>query len=50
MSEKIDMDFVYIGIVFKVLGISYISEFGAQLCKDAGNLPLLPRLNLQEKY
>ena len=26
----------YIGIILKVVGIAYISEFSANLCKDAG--------------
>ncbi|HOQ16371.1 MAG TPA: stage III sporulation protein AD [Defluviitaleaceae bacterium] len=49
MSEKIDMDFVYIGIVFKVLGISYISEFGAQLCKDAGESSIASKIEFAGK-
>ncbi|HOA81945.1 MAG TPA: stage III sporulation protein AD [Defluviitaleaceae bacterium] len=49
MSEKIDVDFVYIAIVFKVLGISYISEFGAQLCKDAGESSIASKIEFAGK-
>lgn len=27
---------VYLGILLKMLGITYVAEFGANLCKDAG--------------
>lgn len=49
MSEKIDVDFIYIGIVFKVLGIAYISEFGAQLCKDAGESSIASKIEFAGK-
>jgi len=49
MSEKIDVDLIYIGIVFKILGISYISEFGAQLCKDAGESSIASKIEFAGK-
>lgn len=49
MSEKIDIDLIYIEIVFKVLGIAYISEFGAQLCKDAGESSIASKIEFAGK-
>ncbi|WP_058485260.1 stage III sporulation protein AD [Defluviitalea phaphyphila] len=49
MSDKIDIDLVYIGIIFKVLGITYISEFGAQLCKDAGESSIASKIEFAGK-
>lgn len=49
MSEKIDIDIIYIEIVFKVLGIAYISEFGAQLCKDAGESSIASKIEFAGK-
>lgn len=49
MSEKIDIDMIYIEIVFKVLGIAYISEFGAQLCKDAGESSIASKIEFAGK-
>lgn len=36
LAAKIHMDETYLNIVLKVIGISYLAEFGAQLCEDAG--------------
>ena len=36
LGERADIDTPYIKIVFKIIGIAYISEFGSSLCKDAG--------------
>jgi stage III sporulation protein AD len=30
------MDSAYLDIIFKIIGIAYLAEFGYQLCKDAG--------------
>lgn len=36
LGERANINTPYLSIVFKIIGISYISEFGAQICKDAG--------------
>lgn len=36
IQEYLSVNSAYIGIVLKVVGIAYISEFSANLCKDAG--------------
>ncbi len=36
ISNQIGMDSKYIGIVLKVIGIAYAAQFGAELCRDAG--------------
>ncbi len=35
-SSKINIDSIYLSIIFKIVGIAYIAEFGAQVCRDAG--------------
>ncbi len=35
-SAKANMDIVYFNIIFKILGIAYISSFCSEICKDAG--------------
>lgn len=35
MSDKANIDTVYIGIVLKIIGIAYIATFASTLCKDA---------------
>lgn len=36
LAGKINMEGTYLTIIFKIIGIAYIAEFGLQLCKDAG--------------
>ena len=36
IQEQLSIHSTYIGIIVKVIGIAYISEFAANLCKDAG--------------
>lgn len=35
MSDKANIDTLYIGIVLKIVGIAYIASFASALCKDA---------------
>ncbi len=35
ISDKANIDTVYIGIVLKIIGIAYIASFASNLCKDA---------------
>ncbi|MFW5648550.1 MAG: stage III sporulation protein AD [Candidatus Alkaliphilus sp. MAG34] len=36
LANKVNIDSIYLSIVLKIVGIAYIAEFGAQVCKDAG--------------
>ena len=36
IGSYIKMDTVYIGTLFKMLGITYVAEFSSDICKDAG--------------
>jgi len=36
MANKMNMNLVYLKSIFKIIGIAYISQFGAQICKDSG--------------
>lgn len=36
LAYKIKMEGTYLTIIFKIIGIAYIAEFGYQLCSDAG--------------
>lgn len=36
IANKANIDMVYIGIVVKILGISYLATFCSEICKDAG--------------
>lgn len=36
IANYINMDTAYIGTMIKMLGITYVAEFSAGICKDAG--------------
>ena len=49
LGANANVDTAYLGIVFKIIGISYISEFGAQLCKDAGEGSIASKIEFSGK-
>jgi stage III sporulation protein AD len=49
IARKTNVDFTYITIIFKVLGIAYVSEFGAQVCRDAGEGAIASKIELAGK-
>ncbi|EGO86595.1 stage III sporulation protein AD [Clostridium botulinum C] len=36
LALKANIDFVYLNVVFKILGIAYLASFCSEICKDAG--------------
>ncbi|NLK00443.1 MAG: stage III sporulation protein AD [Clostridia bacterium] len=36
LSRRAKIDNLYLTTILKIVGISYIGEFGAQICRDAG--------------
>lgn len=36
LAERANINMFYLTIVLKIMGIAYIAEFGAQICRDAG--------------
>jgi len=35
LARKSGVDLIYLDTIFKIIGIAYIAEFGAQICRDA---------------
>ncbi|HEX2926322.1 MAG TPA: stage III sporulation protein AD [Ruminiclostridium sp.] len=48
-SQKADIDSSYITILLKIVGIAYISEFGTEVCKDAGESSIASKIELAGK-
>jgi len=48
-SKKADIDSTYITILLKIVGIAYIAEFGAEVCKDAGESSIASKIELAGK-
>lgn len=36
LAEKASVSQLYLNTILKIIGIAYITEFGAQVCRDAG--------------
>lgn len=48
-SKRADIDSTYISILLKIVGIAYIAEFGAEVCKDAGESSIATKIELAGK-
>ena len=49
ISERVGMDVKYITIVLKVIGIAYVAQFGAELCRDAGETAIASKIEFGAK-
>lgn len=45
-SKRVDLDPIYFETVLKIIGIAYITEFGAEVCKDAGESSIASKIEL----
>ena len=48
-TGRMNIDTVYISTSFRIVGIAYIAEFGAQVCKDAGENSIASKIELAGK-
>ena len=48
-ANKADINPVYFTTVLKIIGIAYITEFGAEVCKDAGESSIASKIELAGK-
>jgi len=49
LSQYISVNKDYIGVLVKVIGISYICEFASNLCKDAGYSAIASQIEMVGK-
>ncbi|MCR1897990.1 stage III sporulation protein AD [Irregularibacter muris] len=49
ISSKMNVDILYLSTIFKIIGIAYITEFGAQVCRDAGESSIASKIELGGK-
>lgn len=49
LALKANIDFVYLNIVFKILGIAYLASFCSEICKDAGESSLSSKVEFAGK-
>ena len=48
-SSIINIENTYIRILFQIVGIAFITEFGASLCKDAGQAAIASNIEIAGK-
>lgn len=49
LAQRANVNQFYLGIMLKIIGIAYIAEFGAQVCKDAGESSIAGRIEFAAK-
>ncbi|KYH35688.1 stage III sporulation protein AC/AD protein family protein [Clostridium tepidiprofundi DSM 19306] len=49
LANKANIDFGYLNIIFKILGIAYLGTFSAAICKDAGESMLASKVEIVTK-
>lgn len=49
IAEQVGIDTQYISIVIKIMGVAYITQFGAELCSDAGEKSIAGKIEFGGK-
>ena len=49
LAGRANVNQFYLGTILKIVGIAYITEFGAQICKDAGEGSIAGRIEFAGK-
>lgn len=47
--QKSQIDTIYLSTLLKIIGIAYITEFGANICRDAGEGAIASKIELGGK-
>lgn len=48
-SNRASVDIQYLPALLKIIGIAYITEFGSDICKDAGETSIASKIELAGK-
>lgn len=49
ITQKVNIEFVYLETILKIIGIAYITEFGSEVCRDAGEGAIALKLEFAGK-
>lgn len=49
LALKANINMFYLTTIFKIIGIAYIAEFGAQICRDAGTESIANKIEFAAK-
>ncbi len=48
-ASKADIDILYFSTILKIIAIAYITEFGAQICRDSGEISIGSKIEFAGK-
>jgi stage III sporulation protein AD len=49
LSIQAGISIIYLGVILKIIGIAYIADFGAQICRDAGEGAVAAKIEFAAK-
>lgn len=49
LAQKSNISYFYMGTILKIIGVAYIAEFGAQICRDAGEGAIASKVEFAAK-
>jgi stage III sporulation protein AD len=49
LAQKANVSILYMGTIIKIIGVAYIAEFGAQICRDAGEGAIASKIEFAAK-
>lgn len=49
LAGRAEISDIYLGTILKIVGIAYIADFGAQICRDAGEGAVATKIELAAK-
>lgn len=49
LTQRANVNQFYLSTILKVIGIAYIAEFGAQVCRDAGEVAVASKVEFASK-
>lgn len=49
LAVKAQVNQIYLSTILKIIGIAYVAEFGAQVCRDAGETAIASRIEFAAK-
>lgn len=49
LAKKVNIDIVYLSTILKIIGIAYVTTFGAEVCRDAGESAIASKIEFAGK-
>ena len=49
LAKKVSIDLIYLSTILKIVGIAYITTFGAEVCRDAGESAIASKVEFAGK-